>query len=68
MAKKDHPNYRWLLHFNPHREKNLRYAYFHGDDINSYKNGDVDPNYGSLRVVFGSSPKDCYKKANDFFS
>jgi len=68
MSKKTHPHYSWLLHYNEYKEESQRYAYFPQEDLNSYKNGNTDPGFANLRIVFGSSPSECYKKANDKFS
>lgn len=64
MAKKTHPHYNWLLHYNEYKPKRKRFAYFPYEEITEYKNGEIDPKATKVRAVYGKSPKECYKKAN----
>lgn len=37
MAKKAHPHYNWLLHYNEYKPEEKRFAYFPYEDITGYK-------------------------------
>ena len=68
MVKKAHPHYNWLLRYNEYKPEEKRFAYFPYEDITGYKNGEVDPKATKARVVYGKSPEECYKKANEKYS